>query len=242
MAKISNMRKIYLLSLSLCFVASLQAQWRMDGEDNFFFNFTSGSFLMSEVSSLDQSLWGPSVDLEFMKEYMVGEKQHWGFAWGLGYSWEEYRNNLNFSYDLGRNNQYRILEDSAFSRNMQRVQYLRLPLELRWRSGANAKGKHWRLYLGASLGLRTFSSAELRREDNYRVTHYRFDDFERFRADAYFRLGFSYFNLYARYALTPIISGAEAEYRFIAEDGSETTIKSDLSSLRPLQVGLSFSF
>ncbi len=146
-----------------------------------------------------------------------------------------YGNNHLISTDLKTGEGiYELGTDTTFKSASQNLQYLYIPVELRFRSKKNKAGKFYRFYLGARAGVRTLDNSRIRRE-NSRVRYYQLDDLARFRADAYVKLGYGITSLYAFYSLTPLYTGGE----ILSQGGTRAA---SLESIRPFGVGFSFMF
>ena len=99
-----------------------------------------------------------------------------GLAYGLSYSFQNFRNNHLVSTNLNTGvGLYQLASDTSFEVSRQSYQYLCLPLEPRFRSKKNEKRRFCQL-----------------------------DDVSRFRADAYLKFAYGNISLYAFYALTPL--------------------------------------
>jgi hypothetical protein len=223
-------------TLFLVFFCSLsiyaQKKFLPEHESFVFYNVAYIAFA-DAPSGTEQGWWSVSNDFGVMFESSWSEKG--GLAYGLSYSFQNFRNNHLVSTNLNTGaGLYQLASDTSFEVSRQSYQYLYLPLELRFRSKKNEKGRFYRFYLGARGGVRTTGSSSISRV-NSQVRFYKLDDVSRFRADAYLKIGYGNTSLYAFYALTPLYDKGD----ILSEDGSRS---SSLQNIRPMGIGLSFMF
>jgi len=102
-----------------------------------------------------------------------------------------------------------------------------VPIELRFRSTSNKKGRYWRFYPYVKLGFQV-KSYNLFKVGDYKIHDFKITDSNKFRASAGIRLGFWIFNIYANYELTPL-------YKSVIIGST------DLSDFRTVNLGLSVS-
>ncbi len=187
------------------------------------------TFLMPQSEELVQRP-GYSISFSLMGEKLFGVS-HWGFGYGIGFGAYHYNNNLNVRTDSASGDAiYSLLEDGSYDINRQTFQYIEVPLELRYRTMSNNKGRYIRIYPYVKLGamVRDFS---LYSRGDYSVAHFSNKGSEWFRASAGIRFGYWIFNLYANYELTPLYK----------TDVTFENSPLELSKFRTLNVGLSVS-
>lgn len=226
------MKKTYYSLAILLFTLSLSAQKNyLPEHENFVFYDLSYLAFADAPAGTENAIWSVAADVGFMFESSWSERG--GIGYGMSYSFQGYGNNHLISTDLrtGEGN-YQIGTDTTFKSASQNLQYLYLPLELRFRSKKNEDELFYRFYLGARAGVRTLDNSLIRRE-NSRVRYYQLDNLARFRADAYVKLGYGSVSLFAFYSLTPLYTGGE----IVSADGASTT---SLEDLRPFGIGFSF--
>lgn len=172
---------------------------------------------------------GTSVGFELMHEQLIG-RSHFSVGFGLGYTSFNYNNNLNIVTDpYSQQSQYQFLgADTTYGKNRQVLQYIEVPIELRYRSKVNRKGRYFRFYPFIKIGylLKSYNHFE---DGKYSVVHFNIQGLNRWRATVGLRTGIWIFNLYATYDLTSLYQPIEVE-------------GVDLSEFRGASVGLSVSF
>jgi hypothetical protein len=224
----STLFLVFFYSLSI----SAQKKFLPEHESFIFYNVAYIAFADAPAGT-EQGWWSVSNDFGVMFESSWSEKG--GIGYGLSYSFQNFSNNHLVSTNLNTGaGLYQLASDTSFEVSRQSYQYLYLPLELRFRSKKNEKGKFYRLYLGARGGVRTIGRSSIRRANSH-VRFYQLDDVSRFRADAYLKIGYGNTSLYAFYALTPLYDKGG----ILSEEGSRS---SSLQNIRPMGIGLSFMF
>lgn len=187
------------------------------------------TFMLPQSEDFKQKL-GYSISFSLMNEALFGVS-HWSFGYGIGFGAYHYSNNLNVRTDSATEQAvYSLLDEGSYDANRQTFQYIEVPLELRYRTISNKKGRYIRIYPYVKLGakVRDFS---LFAKGDYSVAHFSNKGSNWFRASGGIRFGYWIFNLYANYELIPLYKAD------INVENSEI----DLSKFRTLNVGLSVS-
>jgi len=212
----------------------LQAQKKyLPKHEKFVFYDLSYLAFADAPAGTENGIWSLAADVGFMFESSWSEKG--GLGYGLSYSFQAHNNNHLVSTDLATGEgKYEIGTDTTFESASQSLQYLYIPIELRFRSKKNEKGNFYRFYLGARAGARTLGYSEITRS-NSKVRYYKLDNLARFRADAYLKLGYGSMNLFAFYSLTPLYTGGQ----ILSAGGTRAET---LEDLRPIGIGFSFMF
>lgn len=224
----------FLLSLALLICCNiLSAQLSERNRDLFIYDLTQPQYL-NAATGIDQVWYSNGHNLSLMGEWMPSRS--FGFGFGLGYTSENYHNNLRISTSQASGKEvYELLPDSAFSSISQNVKYLYLPLEIRIRGGKISKDWVFRLTLGARAGVRIGSEARYETEE-VKLEYQNLGDLNRFRADLYARIGYGPFSLYASYGFTELYTGGTLTE---AENGEIK--QNQMSDIRPLALGISLS-
>lgn len=223
------MKKCLLLTFLLSLMVSFKtnAQYIPKEEDWFFYDLSYNMLL--NVPQGYENVWRSNGHNISIMDDMIFGTSNFSFAYGLTYSSQNYHSNLNVSADsITGAAHFRYLNpDKAYKTNKFTLQYFEIPLELRYRSKPNNKGKFFRFYIGGRLGIR-FNGYSKYKDDDYNVRYYNMDEFNRWRAGVYTRIGYNYFSLYAYYGLTPIFTKGDIN--------GET-----LTNAVPLSLGISLS-
>lgn len=192
----------------------------------FHFEFTSTQY-QSDSKELSQE-FGHSISFALMNEVLFGVS-HWSFGYGLGFGAYNYNNNLNIKVNpTTQLPEYQFLPaDSTYDVNRQSLQYIEVPLELRFRTRSNKKGRFLRIYPFIKGGVRV-KSLSIFKNGSYSVAQLKLEDTEWWRAAAGIRLGYSIFSLYANYEISSIYKSVQV---------GETNLK----DFRTLNLGVSLS-
>ena len=217
------------IALSVMFLASAQKVKKIyipERGEWFNLEFT-GNRMLPDSKDIKQE-FGYSVSFSFMHELRFG-RSHWSLGYGLGYGFYNYYNNLNIKNDPSTQQPvYTVLpSDSTYDLNRQSFQYIELPLELRFRTTSNKKGRYWRIYPYVKIGFRV-KSYNLFEVGTYKVRDSKIQDSKKFKAGAGIRFGYWIFTLYGNYDLTPLYESV-----IIGE--------TDLANFRTVNLGLSIS-
>jgi hypothetical protein len=173
------------------------------------------------------------VNLNFYEQNVaLSKKQNWGMLTGFGLSWNNYR--FNRPTTLNPDSAYLIgYIDKGISvrKSKLAIAYLQVPLIIEWQNHSVRKINSFHVAAGIIFGVRLWSWQKkyynelnkeytltqydpatgnyedkwLRTSPNYNKTH-TYDDFhlQPFKADATFRIGWGYVNLFATYNLLPM--------------------------------------
>ncbi len=187
----------------------------------------TGNRLLPDSKDITQTI-GYSISFSFMHEIVFG-RSHWSLGYGLGFGSYQYNNNLNIKNDpTTKLPVYTLLpSDSAYDINRQTIQYFEIPIELRFRTTSNKKGRYLRIYPQIKLGFRV-KSFSLFKTGDYSVANFGLQDTKKFRAAVGMRFGYWIFTLYGNYELTPLYQSV-----IIGE--------TDLANFRTINLGLSIS-
>lgn len=209
------------------------AQVKPDSEDFFFYDAAHVTYL-NAPAGMAQEWFSNSHTFSFMTEWTLSK--NFALGAGVAYSSQNFHNNMRIqSVQTTGEEVYEIIAQSEYENIEQTLRYIYLPLEIRLRGNPNENDNFFRLYLGLRTGVKVGSYAEYE-TDVVREKYYGLEDVARFRADGYVRVGFGYLSLFAAYGLTDLYENG------VVIDFSSTTPQTELSTLRPLSVGLSVSF
>lgn len=134
------MRSVFLALLGLAVGLgnqSLRAQIQNPSRDVAFYDVYA--LYLQGAERLDQAVWSNGHNFSLLHEVFYRER--FGLATGLGYSWQNFHNNLMVRSNPGGDETYFTVGDTAYNRMKLSAHYLFLPLELRFRSAPNQKGR-----------------------------------------------------------------------------------------------------
>lgn len=226
------MKKITVLLLFFSVQSLLAQSDYIPKENDWFFYDLSYARYLNTPAGLEMEGFSNSHTLSAFGEKLLGTSK-FSLAYGFGFTSDNFRSNLGISIDssTGRG-EYSILPDSLdYDVNKLTVQYFEIPLELRYRSRPNARGNFFRVYMGGRLSVR-FNAYSKFKDNNINLRYYHPEELSRFRAGVYTRIGFGNLSLYGYYGLTNIFN----------YDFDPVTESVDLTSIKPVNIGLSVSF
>jgi Outer membrane protein beta-barrel domain len=119
------------------------------------------------------------------------------------------------------------LDDVDYTTNRFSTSSLELPFEIRWRTSTATEYKFWRIYTGVRMSYTYWYSAYFKQTDN-KVVQTKISEFQPLNFAFTFAFGYSTFNFYVNYSLTPFFKDA------YTEDTMEEI------GFRPLKLGLIF--
>ncbi|HAD97163.1 MAG TPA: hypothetical protein DCG19_07130 [Cryomorphaceae bacterium] len=199
------MRNLIAITCCLIFSANLFSQIKPKHEDWFAYDLTY-DYLLESPPGLEQSWRSNGHSLSFMDDVQFGEESHFSFAYGIGFTSNNFYNNLSLRTNAADGREfYSFLDTDTINSNKLTVQYIHIPIELRFRSGLSQKGNFFRFYVGAKVGVRVNSYSKLI-TDNFNRQFNNLGNLNRFMYGAYVRTGYSFINVYAYYGLSELFS------------------------------------
>lgn len=177
-------------------------------EDQFYLNL-SFSNLQKSPAGLKQNKISPMVSFGFLRDMPINKNRTWAFAAGIGYTINIINDNLFLSYN-NENIVYQVNSQVSYEKNKMTLQYLDLPLEIRWRTSTFDSHEFWRIYTGFKF--------------SYLInSHYNFvgaegdlnirgnTDINKLQCGVYTAMGRNTWNLYVYYGLNPIFKSASID-------------------------------
>lgn len=178
-------------------------------EDQFYINFTYNK--LQNFKGLSQTKFSPGICLGFLRDMPINKSRTVAFAAGLGYSLNIYNNNLEVSSKnslLNPSYNYTLLSTANYSKNKFIMQYIDLPIELRWRTSTPETHQFWRIYTGFKLSY-LFSDRNKYVTDGGATINKSNPDINKLVYGCYLAAGFNTWNLYAYYGLKSIFKSVE---------------------------------
>ncbi|MGB0175777.1 MAG: outer membrane beta-barrel protein [Owenweeksia sp.] len=194
-----------LAALSCCLLLSTAAfgQIKPKQDDWVAYDLTY-DYLLEAPGPLEQGWRSNGHSLSFMDDVQFGEGSHFSFAYGLGFTSNNFYNNLSVRTNAADGLEYySFLDTDTIKSNKLTAQYIHVPIELRFRSGPNEN--FFRFYVGAKAGVRVNSYSKLI-TDNFNRQFNNLGSLNRFMYGAYVRTGYSFINVYAYYALSELFT------------------------------------
>jgi hypothetical protein len=178
-------------------------------EDQFYIGFTY-DILEQRPAGMQQNKFSSGITFGVLRDMPFNKARTWSVAAGVGIGIHNYNHNLGISHS-GSDYQYGVLPDTiAYQKNKLILDYLDVPIEIRWRTSTPNSHKFWRVYTGIKLGYLLFSKYKYSDSDGKRTTNY-LGDLDKFRYGLYLATGYNTWNLNVYYGLNPIFKSGMVE-------------------------------
>ena len=113
-------------------------------EDQFYFAITYNT-LMNKPSGVSQSKFSSGLSAGFLRDMPINKKRTVAIASGIGFSYNNYNQNLAISSPAGTPIYTIIDSDIAYDKNKFSMLSVDVPLEFRWRTSTYESHKFWRI-------------------------------------------------------------------------------------------------
>ncbi len=192
-------------------------------EDQFYIGLTYNT-LLNMPTGITQNKFTPSFTFGVLRDFPINKKRTFAIAPGLGYQIQNYNQNILIS-ELNGIVQYQEIQASSYEKNKLTLNYIDLPIELRWRNSTPQSHVFWRIYTGFKCSYLVYdrskyidSQGEIRVENN--------KDLNKLLYAVYLSIGRNTWNFHLQYGLNPIFKSAQL---------NATSIQ-----MNPLHIGLMF--
>ncbi|RAK24502.1 outer membrane protein with beta-barrel domain [Flavobacterium aquaticum] len=185
-------------------------------EDQFYVSI-SYNFLQNKPDNFSQYSFSTGLSAGFLRDFPISENRHWAIAPGIGYSFNDLKQNINFS-SISNSTDTEIVKSRII------LHYVDFPLELRWRNATPDSHKFWRIY-GGFMASYLINGKFKYDGDLGSGTENINDLLNKFQYATYLTFGFNTWNAYIHYGLNPFF------------DKNKTTTENDVTTLK---VGLMF--
>jgi hypothetical protein len=181
--------------------------------DKFMFTFTFDNVFHQENNGF-ATRWGSrGAGLHFMYDIPF-KSSGFSVAPGLGFSHSSYYHN-SFMVEDADGTRFEPIadfkENDDFKRHKLAVNFIELPVELRFRTKPNKAGNMWKLAAGFKAGFRlTAVNKEVRKENDYfkKFKTKGFRDVNQIRVGPTLRFGYGAFNVFAFYSVTGLFKNS----------------------------------
>jgi hypothetical protein len=185
-------------------------------EDQFYVSI-SYNFLQNKPENFSQYSFSTGLSTGFLRDFPISENRHWAIAPGIGYSFNDLKQNIDFS-SISNSTDTEIVKSRII------LHYVDFPLELRWRNATPDSHKFWRIY-GGFMASYLINGKFKYDGDLGSGTENINDLLNKFQYATYLTFGFNTWNAYIHYGLNPFF------------DKNKTTTENDVTTLK---VGLMF--
>ncbi|WP_339661990.1 porin family protein [uncultured Polaribacter sp.] len=203
------MNKLFFSFFSLLFIAnsysqkdSLQLGDRY-ADDQLYMAITYAQF-SNQPSTITRSRFSYAFSTGFLKDIILNKKGNFSFALGVGYGFDFFNHELKVS-EINNTTVFDTSENS--SSNIFRAHNLEFPLEIRWRTSTAKKYDFWRIYTGVKF-LYNFSNTFSNTENSINLKYTNVAAYRKLQYGLTFSTGYTEFNAYLFYSLTPLFENA----------------------------------
>lgn len=176
-------------------------------EDQFYISVSLNS-LQNKPIGLTQDKFSPGFTFGFLRDMPINKKRTFAIAPGLGFSFNNYNQNLAIT----KSNEipvYTVLDsDVAYSKNKFSQLLVEVPLELRWRSSTYESHKFWRIHGGFKMSYLLYDKSVFQ-DGQGKIVISNNKDFNKLQYGAYIASGYNTINVYAYYGLNPLFQSAK---------------------------------
>lgn len=169
-------------------------------EDQFYLGLTY-NLLQKKPIDFAQNGFSSGITFGFLRDMPINKKRTWAIATGLGYSYNNLKQNLKIDNTIGSYN-YSI--SNSFQKNNLVLHYLELPLEIRWRNATAESHKFWRIYTGFKVNYLIYNQSKFI-SDTEKIKLKNNSEINKFVFGPYLAVGYNAINLYAYYAVAPLV-------------------------------------
>lgn len=196
-------------------------------EDQFYAGVTY-NLVTKAPSGFDVKGVSGGVHFGFLRDMPINDQRNIAIAIGLGFSFDQYSQNLFIGEDTSENTIFSILDGSVeYTTNVFRTASVELPFEIRWRTSTPSVYKFWRVYAGVKPGYVYWYLSQFKQPNNS-VSQTKIPEFQKLSLGATLAFGYGTFNFYANYSILPFFKDASLN------DTNESI------SFNPLKIGIIF--
>ncbi len=185
-------------------------------EDQFYFAVTYNS-LVNTPTGVSQNKFSSGVSLGFLRDMPVNANRTWAIATGLGFTYNNFNQNLIVKEQNGVVDYQLIPADVIVDKNKFSQLSVDVPIELRWRTSNYESHKFWRIYTGLKFSYLLYDRS-LFNGSQERIVVQNNADFNALQYGTYLAAGYNTVNLYMYYGLNPLfqkstLNGASVNMR-----------------------------
>lgn len=182
-------------------------------EDQFYFSFTLNT-LQNKPAGLTQDKFSSGLSLGFLRDMPINKKRTIAIAPGLGFSYNNYNQNLAI-IALNQIPVYTIIDPDTYYNKNRFTQFLvEVPIEFRWRNSTYESHKFWRIYGGFKMGYLIYDKSIYEDAQGKKVATNN-KDFNKFQYGAYLSAGYNSINVYAYYGLNSLFQSAKTTTEYV---------------------------
>lgn len=184
-------------------------------EDQFYIALTY-NILQKRPDDVTQNSFSSGLRFGFLRDMPINKRRNFAIAAGLGYSLNDYRQNIKID-EVAGNPTYEVINeaDVNFDKNKFALHFVELPIEVRWRTSTIQSHRFWRIYTGFKFSY-LFLNKSKYVDGSEKIRIFNNDDFNKFQYGTYISVGYNTWNFHAYYGLNSIFkSDAKIEGKSI---------------------------
>lgn len=182
-------------------------------EDQFYFGFTLNT-LQNKPVGLTQDKFSSGFSAGFLRDFPINKKRTYAIAPGLGFSFNNYNQNLKIEQSNQLTTYTIINPGTSFNINRFSQFLVDVPIEFRWRSSTYESHKFWRIYAGFKMSYLLYDKSVY--EDALgKIVVTNSKDFNNFLYGTYISAGYNSINIYAYYGLNSLFQSAKTNTEFV---------------------------
>lgn len=168
-------------------------------EDQLYIGITYNT-LNKQLDGISSSGFSYGFSTGYIKDIPFNRRGNWAGAIGVGYSFD------SFTHGLKVDNSTFSVDDNLYS-NKIKLHNVEFPIQIRWRASDAVTYSFWRIYAGVRLSY-NFSNRfkYVLNEKQYSFSN--ITNYNKFQTGLELSFGYSAFNFYVYYGLTPMYKNA----------------------------------
>lgn len=166
-------------------------------EDQFYAGITY-NILRNKPVGVSQNSFSTGLTLGFLRDFPINKKRTFAIAPGLGFSYNNYKENLIVDNVNVAINYSTIESGTLYNKNKLALYYVDLPIEFRWRTSTFESHKFYRIYTGVKFSYLLLSQSIYTDQiQSFKINNN--PDLNKLQYGAYISTGYNSWNLYAYY-------------------------------------------
>ena len=176
-------------------------------EDQFYFSFTINT-LRNKPDGLTENKFSSGFSTGFLRDLPINEKRTFAIAPGLGFTFNNFNQNLAITESNGIPVYTIIDSDTEFKKNRFSQFLIDVPIEFRWRTSTFESHKFWRIYGGFKMSYLIYDKS-VYEDAQGKIVVTSNKDFDKFQYGTYISAGYNTINVYAYYGLNSLFKSAK---------------------------------
>ena len=171
-------------------------------EDQFYMGI-SYNLLQNRNDGIRQNKISYGITGGFLRDMPINARRNFSIAAGLGYSFQNYNQNILVSKKDNVYSYSTIDPAAPFNKNKVQTHAIELPIEIRWRTSNAESHKFWRVYTGFKVGY-VFYDVSKYEGSQGKFVYTNNPDISNVNYTVYTALGYNTWNATVSYGINPI--------------------------------------